>query len=72
MAEPSIASFPRFSDQPLPDRDKLRKIVVAQSAAVALAAILRSAATPSFARKRMGIIVSGGNVDLQRLPWLVS
>lgn len=43
------------------------KLVVEPSAAVALAAIL---ANPNpFAGKRVGVIVSGGNLDLDRLPW---
>jgi len=43
------------------------KIVVEPSAAVALAAIL---ANPEpFAGRRVGVIVSGGNLDLDTLPW---
>jgi len=44
------------------------KIVVEPSAAVALAAVLE--APERFAGKRVGLILSGGNVDLDRLPWL--
>ncbi len=43
------------------------KVVVEPSAAVALAAIL--AHPVLFAGKRVGVIVSGGNLDLERLPW---
>jgi threonine dehydratase len=43
------------------------KIVVEPSAAVPLAAILSDTSNPLFARKRIGIILSGGNVDLQRM-----
>lgn len=44
------------------------KIVVEPSSAVALAAIL---ANPDvFAGKRVGVILTGGNVDLGKLPWL--
>ena len=43
------------------------KIVIEPSSAVTLAAILR--ARERFAGKRVGIILSGGNVDLDRLPW---
>ncbi len=43
------------------------KIIVEASAAVPLAAVLEH---PNiFHRKRVGIIISGGNVDLDRLPW---
>lgn len=43
------------------------KIVVEPSAAVTLAAV---AANPDVtAGKRVGVILSGGNVDLERLPW---
>nr|WP_272948206.1 pyridoxal-phosphate dependent enzyme [Xanthomonas campestris] len=43
------------------------KQVVEPSSAIALAAVL---ADPSrFAGKRVGVILSGGNVDLDALPW---
>jgi len=44
------------------------KIVIEPSSAVALAAILNTRET--FAGKRVGVIVTGGNVDLDRLPWV--
>jgi threonine dehydratase len=43
------------------------KQVVEPSGAVALAAILR--APERFRGKRVGVILSGGNVDLDALPW---
>lgn len=43
------------------------KIVVEPSSAVALAAVLSD--TKQFAGKKIGIIISGGNVDLKRLPF---
>ncbi|MDW8309991.1 MAG: pyridoxal-phosphate dependent enzyme, partial [Verrucomicrobiales bacterium] len=43
------------------------KIVVEPSAAVPLAAVLRHAGR--FAGQHVGIILTGGNVDLDRLPW---
>ena len=43
------------------------KIVVEPSAAVPLACLLER--TLDVAGARVGIIVSGGNVDLDRLPW---
>lgn len=46
------------------------KVVVEPSAAVSLAAILANTSDPLFVSKRVGIILSGGNVDLDRLPWL--
>lgn len=46
------------------------KIVIEPSAAVPLAALL--AGGLDVAGRRVGIIVSGGNVDLDRLPWLAS
>jgi threonine dehydratase len=43
------------------------KLVIEPSAAVPLAALLED---PSFVKgKRVGIILSGGNVDLSSLPW---
>jgi threonine dehydratase len=43
------------------------KIVVEPSSAVPLAAILKSPET--FRGQRVGVIVTGGNVDLDKLPW---
>lgn len=43
------------------------KLVVEPSAAVAFAAILR--APERFAGRRVGVVLSGGNVDLDVLPW---
>jgi len=43
------------------------KIVVEPSAAVTLAAVLEH--RDRFANRRVGIILSGGNVDLDNLPW---
>ncbi|MGA9421758.1 MAG: pyridoxal-phosphate dependent enzyme [Rhodanobacteraceae bacterium] len=43
------------------------KIIVEPSAAIALAAVLRY--RDQFASRRVGIILSGGNVDLDDLPW---
>ena len=44
------------------------KIVVEPSSAVPLAAILKN--RDAFAGRRVGVIVTGGNVDLDRLPWM--
>jgi len=44
------------------------KIIVEPSAAVTLGALLTKA--PQFSGKRIGIILSGGNVDLAHLPWI--
>ncbi len=43
------------------------KILIEPSAAVAVAAVLRGELGRRF--PRIGIIVSGGNVDLDHLPW---
>ena len=43
------------------------KIVVEPSSAVALAAVIGN--SKSFGNKRVGIILTGGNVDLGKLPW---
>ena len=43
------------------------KIIVEPSSAVALAAVLNSKA--EFANKKVGVILSGGNVDLKNLPF---
>jgi threonine dehydratase len=44
------------------------KIVMEPSSAVPLATILKN--RDVFAGKRVGIIITGGNVDLDRLPWM--
>jgi threonine dehydratase len=46
------------------------KIVMEPSCAVPLAAILRN--PHLFAGKRVGVVITGGNVDLDKLPWLKS
>lgn len=46
---------------------QVAKQVVEPSSAVALAAVLQQPAV--FAGKRVGIVLSGGNVDLDALPW---
>ncbi len=43
------------------------KIVIEPSSATALAAIFEH--REAFAGARVGVILSGGNVDLRRLPW---
>jgi len=43
------------------------KLVVEPSSAIALAAVLRH--HEHFAGRRVGVILSGGNVDLDALPW---
>ena len=59
------------SEQEIIDAMKLSwkrlKQVIEPSCAVPLATILKNPKT--FAGKRIGVIVTGGNVDLDRLPW---
>jgi len=43
------------------------KIIVEPSAAVTLAAVLKS--KQEFKNKKVGIVLSGGNVDLKKLPF---
>lgn len=46
------------------------KIIIEPSSAVPLAAVI---ANPGrFSGKRVGLILTGGNVDLDRLPWMAS
>lgn len=47
---------------------EIMKIVIEPSGAVPFAAVREHAAR--FAGKRVGVIVSGGNVDLDALPWM--
>jgi threonine dehydratase len=44
------------------------KIVIEPSSSVPLATILKNKAL--FAGKRVGVILTGGNVDLHKLPWI--
>jgi threonine dehydratase len=44
------------------------KIIVEPSSAVPLASVLENKAL--FLNKKLGIIISGGNVDLGKLPWI--
>lgn len=46
------------------------RIVMEPSSAVPLATILKN--KHAFAGKRVGLIVTGGNVDLDKLPWMTS
>ncbi|MBL7002700.1 MAG: pyridoxal-phosphate dependent enzyme [Gammaproteobacteria bacterium] len=46
---------------------KRMKIVIEPSSAVSLATILKNKEV--FAGKRVGVIITGGNVDLDQLPW---
>jgi len=60
------------SDPEIVDAMKLiwrrMKMVIEPSSAVPLAVILKN--REIFAGQRVGIIVTGGNVDLDRLPWM--
>ncbi|UTW02206.1 pyridoxal-phosphate dependent enzyme [Amphritea atlantica] len=47
---------------------KRMKIVIEPSSAVPLATILKN--PELFRGKRVGVIITGGNVDLDKLPWL--
>jgi threonine dehydratase len=62
------------SEQEIVDAMKLTwarmKIVMEPSCAVPLAVILKNPGV--FRGKRVGVIVTGGNVDLDKLPWMKS
>jgi len=46
------------------------KIIVEPSCAVPVAALMKN--REAFAGRRVGVILTGGNVDLDRLPWLTA
>ncbi|MGZ0173232.1 MAG: pyridoxal-phosphate dependent enzyme [Planctomycetales bacterium] len=46
------------------------KLLVEPSSAVALAAILNDRFDPDVTVRSIGVILSGGNIDLGRLPWM--
>lgn len=62
------------SEQEIIDAMKLTwqrmKLVMEPSCAVPLATILKN--KEKFAGKRVGVIITGGNVDLDKLPWMIS
>jgi len=79
LGEPDFELLRRFNAQAIvvDDADtiaamrlfwQVAKQVVEPSSAVALAAVLQQ--RERFAGKRVGIILSGGNVDLDALPWV--
>jgi len=43
------------------------KLIIEPSAATPLAALIKNKSR--YAGKRIGIILTGGNVDLNKLPW---
>lgn len=62
------------SEQEIIDAMKLTwqrmKIVIEPSCAVPLATIIKNKNV--FAGKRVGVVITGGNVDLDKLPWMKS
>lgn len=67
-----VADILTVGEQEIVDAMKLvwkrMKLVIEPSSAVALAAVLRHRDT--FFGKRVGVFFTGGNVDLDRLPWI--
>jgi len=67
-----VADILTASEQEIIDAMKLTwarmKIVIEPSSAVPLATILKN--RDRFEGKRVGVIITGGNVDLDKLPWL--
>ena len=68
-----VTEIQTASEQEIIDAMKLTwqrmKIVMEPSCAVPLATILKN--TDRFAGKRVGVIVTGGNVDMDKLPWML-
>lgn len=66
-----VDSIINVSEKEIVDAMKLiwerMKMIVEPSSAVALAAVLKQ--KEKFANKKIGIIISGGNVDLSKLPF---
>jgi len=69
-----VTDIPTATEQEIIDAMKMiwkrMKIVMEPSSAVPLATILKN--KEMFAGKRVGVIITGGNVDLDLLPWLNS
>ncbi|MFT4013245.1 MAG: pyridoxal-phosphate dependent enzyme [Paracoccus sp. (in: a-proteobacteria)] len=72
FVENHVAEIYTASDAEIVDAMKLiwkhLRIVMEPSSAVPLATILKN--PEAFAGKRVGIIITGGNVDLDKLPWI--
>ena len=66
VSEIFTASYPEIIDAMKLAWKHLR-IVMEPSSAVPLACILKN--PEAFKGKRVGVIVTGGNVDLDKLPW---
>jgi threonine dehydratase/serine racemase len=62
VSEPEIASAMRLVFE-------RAKLVIEPSAAVAVAAVLQPGFAGDASPQRVGVILSGGNADLDRLPW---
>ena len=66
-----VADILTVSEREIVDSTKLvwerMKIVIEPSSAVAVAAVLKN--KDIFAGRRVGVILTGGNVDLDNLPW---
>ena len=66
-----VSDILTVSDAEIVDAMKLAwkhlRVVLEPSSAVPLATILKNPET--FAGKRVGVIITGGNVDLDKLPW---
>ncbi|MCY4327070.1 MAG: pyridoxal-phosphate dependent enzyme, partial [Rhodobacteraceae bacterium] len=66
-----VADILTASEQEIIDAMKISwkrlKVVIEPSCAVPLAIILKN--PDIFAGKRVGVIITGGNVDLDKLPW---
>ncbi len=67
-----VTDIQTASDPEIVDAMKLiwkhLRIVMEPSSAVPLATILKN--RDVFAGKRVGVIITGGNVDLDKLPWM--
>ena len=63
VSEESIVEAMRLAWQIL-------KVIIEPSSAVVLSAVLTH--SERFRGKRVGLILSGGNVDIDRLPWMVA
>ena len=67
-----VADIYTASEQEIIDAMKITwkylRVVMEPSSAVPLATILKNPDT--FKGKRVGVIITGGNVDLDALPWI--
>lgn len=73
LIRPRVAGIATVSEEEIVDAMRfiweVGKLIIEPSCAVPVAAVLRGR-VPDLAGRKVGIVITGGNVDLDALPWL--